>query len=53
MLMAGVDLCEIQKLLGHRSLETTRIYLHVMEGMKHSVESPLNLLADRLAQETL
>ncbi|MCD4709084.1 MAG: integron integrase [Candidatus Sabulitectum sp.] len=50
MLMAGVNLCEIQELLGHKSLETTRIYLHVMKGMRHSVESPLDLLASRLAQ---
>ena len=44
MLMAGVDLCEIQELLGHKNLETTRIYLHVMKGMKKTVESPLDLL---------
>ncbi|MCD4706428.1 MAG: tyrosine-type recombinase/integrase [Candidatus Sabulitectum sp.] len=30
LLMSGVDLCEIQELPGHKSLETSRIYLHVM-----------------------
>ncbi|NLP04594.1 integron integrase [Candidatus Fermentibacteria bacterium] len=44
LLMAGVDVCEIQELLGHRSIETTRIYLHVMRNLKASVRSPLDLM---------
>ena len=44
LLMSGVDICEIQELLGHRNLETTRVYLHVMKGLKPATTSPLDLL---------
>lgn len=45
LLMAGVDVCEIQELLGHRSIETTRIYLHVMRNLRSPIASPLDLPA--------
>ncbi|MBN1433816.1 integron integrase, partial [Candidatus Fermentibacterales bacterium] len=46
LLMDGVDICEIQELLGHRSIETTRVYLHVMRDLRSPVRSPLDTLRE-------
>lgn len=44
LLMSGVDLCEIQELLGHSSLETTRIYIHLAKGLGNAIRSPLDMI---------
>ena len=44
LLDAGTDLRTIQVLLGHRSLKTTAIYLHVSQAKIAASASPLDLL---------
>lgn len=43
LLEAGVSLPVIQKLLGHSSIKTTMIYLHVTEPMVDRVKSPFDM----------
>lgn len=44
LLEAGVDVLTIQRLLGHSSFSTTRIYLHVRRVHMQGIRSPLDLL---------
>ncbi len=47
LLMNGVNIREVQELLGHKNVETTMIYTHVMRDMSNAPKSPLdNLYAD-------
>lgn len=48
LLESGVDLVSIQRLMGHSSLETTAIYLHVTEKHTQGIRSPLDLLPDNV-----
>jgi len=44
LLMAGTNIREVQELLGHKNVETTMIYTHVMRGMGNKPQSPLDVL---------
>jgi site-specific recombinase XerD len=45
LLEAGMDLRSIQLLLGHTSLRSTSIYLHVANPALRTSQSPLSTLA--------
>lgn len=44
LLMAGTNIREVQELLGHKNVETTMIYTHVMRDLGDKPKSPLDLL---------
>lgn len=44
LLEAGTDICYIQRLLGHTSLQTTTIYLHLRRMDLLNIKSPLDIL---------
>ena len=44
LLLAGTNIREVQELLGHKNVETTMIYTHVVREMSTKPQSPLDLL---------
>ena len=44
LLQNGINIREVQSLLGHKNVETTMIYTHVLRDMKNAPQSPLDVL---------
>ncbi len=44
LLQAGINIREVQSLLGHKHVETTMIYTHVLRNMSNAPKSPLDSL---------
>ncbi len=48
LLIKGINIREIQELLGHKNIETTMIYTHVVRDMSSAPKSPLDNLYDKI-----
>ena len=44
LLQSGVNIREVQDLLGHKNVETTMIYTHVFRNVSNAPKSPLDAL---------
>lgn len=44
LLMKGVDIRRVQELMGHKSVETTMVYTHVLQAMAPDLKSPFDEL---------
>jgi integron integrase len=44
LLMSGINIREVQDLLGHKHVETTMVYTHVLRNMSDAPLSPLDAL---------
>jgi len=44
LLANGVNIREVQNLLGHKNVETTMVYTHVLRSMSNVPKSPLDIL---------
>lgn len=52
LLMNGVNIREVQELLGHKNVETTMIYTHVLRDMSHAPKSPLDTLLNNATENS-
>jgi integron integrase len=52
LMMNDVNIREIQQLLGHKNIETTMIYTHVMRDITKAPKSPLDVIQSKNIENT-